>query len=168
MSRAVCPGSFDPVTHGHLDVIGRTGRLFDEVVVAVGNNVSKNALFTPQERVDMLTEACSGWPNVTVALFDGLLVDFCATHDINVIVKGLRLVSDFDYELQMAQMNRELTGVDTVFMPTAPRWSYVSSTLIREIAGLGGDVTAFLPGPIADRTLRRVADRKGGNHPDAA
>jgi pantetheine-phosphate adenylyltransferase len=161
MSRAVCPGSFDPVTHGHLDVIERTGRLFDEVVVAVGNNIAKYALFSPQERVDMLTEACAAWRNVTVTLFDGLLVDFCATHDINVVVKGLRFASDFDYELQMAQMNRELTGVDTVFMPTAPRWSYVSSTLIREIAGLGGDVAAFLPAPIAERTMRRAADHQG-------
>jgi pantetheine-phosphate adenylyltransferase len=165
MSRAVCPGSFDPVTHGHLDVIERTGRLFEEVVVAVGNNISKNALFTPQERVDMLTEACADWTNVRVALFDGLLVDFCGVHGIGVIVKGLRFASDFDYELQMAQMNRELTGVDTVFMPTAPRWSYVSSTLIREIAGLGGDVSAFLPPPIAERTLRRVADRQGRKSP---
>jgi pantetheine-phosphate adenylyltransferase len=165
MSRAVCPGSFDPVTHGHLDVIERTGRLFDDVIVAVGNNIAKNALFSPQERVDMLTDACSGWNNVTVALFDGLLVNFCAAHGVNVIVKGLRLVSDFDYELQMSQMNRELSGVDTVFMPTAPRWSYVSSTLIREIAGLGGDVAAFLPQPIAERTLRRVSDRKGRKSP---
>jgi pantetheine-phosphate adenylyltransferase len=165
MSRAVCPGSFDPVTHGHLDVIQRTGRLFDEVIVAVGNNVSKDALFSPQERVEMLTEACSSWANVTVALFDGLLVDFCAEHGIDVVVKGLRFASDFDYELQMAQMNRELSGVDTVFMPTAPRWSYVSSTLIREIAGLGGDVSAFLPAPIAEHTLRRVANRGGTKSP---
>jgi pantetheine-phosphate adenylyltransferase len=165
MSRAVCPGSFDPVTHGHLDVIERAGRLFDEVVVAVGNNVAKNALFTPEERADMLREACSGWRNVTVTLFGGLLVDFCAQRDINVIVKGLRFASDFDYELQMAQMNRELSAVDTVFMPTAPRWSYVSSTLIREIAGLGGDVAAFLPAPIAERTLRRIADRGGRKSP---
>ncbi len=165
MSRAVCPGSFDPVTHGHLDVIERTGRLFDEVVVAVGNNISKNALFAPEERVEMLNEACAAWMNVSVALFDGLLVDFCAAYGINAIVKGLRLVSDFDYELQMAQMNRELSGVDTVFMPTAPRWSYVSSTLIREIAGLGGDVTAFLPAPIAERTHRRVAERRGRKSP---
>ena len=165
MSRAVCPGSFDPVTSGHLDVIQRTARLFDEVIVAVGTNVAKNALFTPQERVDMLTEACSGWANVTVVLFDGLLVDFCAARGINAIVKGLRFASDFDYELQMAQMNHELSGVDTVFIPTAPQWSYVSSTLIREIAGLGGDVSAFLPAPIAERTLRRVADREGRKSP---
>jgi pantetheine-phosphate adenylyltransferase len=165
MSRAVCPGSFDPATHGHLDVIERTGRLFGEVVVAVGNNAAKNALFTPQERVDMLAEACAQWPNVTVAIFDGLLVDFCTAHHIGAIVKGLRFVSDFDFELQMAQMNRELSGVDTIFMPTAAQWAYVSSTLIREIAGLGGDVAPFLPAVIAERTVRRVAERSRKKSP---
>jgi pantetheine-phosphate adenylyltransferase len=159
VSRAVCPGSFDPATSGHLDVIERTARLFDEVVVAVGNNVAKNALFSPAERVEMLSEACSPWKNVSVALFEGLLVEFCTVHHIDAIVKGLRFVSDFDYELQMAQMNRELTGVDTIFMPTAPQWSYVSSTLVREIAGLGGDVTAFLPPWIAERIRSRVAEQ---------
>ena len=140
-------------------MIERTARLFDEVVVAVGNNVAKNALFSPAERVEMLTEACSPWKNVSVALFEGLLVEFCTVHHIDAIVKGLRFVSDFDYELQMAQMNRELTGVDTIFMPTAPQWSYVSSTLVREIASLGGDVTAFLPPWIAERIRSRVAER---------
>ena len=161
MSRAVCPGSFDPVTHGHLDVIERTSKLFDEVVVAVGHNMAKNALFTPEERVAMLEEVCSRLPNVTVSLFRGLLVDFCTERGIDVIVKGLRLVSDFDYELQMAQMNRQLTGVDTVFMPTAPQWSYVSSSLVREVVGLGGDVDALLPGPIAERTRGHLARREG-------
>jgi pantetheine-phosphate adenylyltransferase len=159
VSRAVCPGSFDPATSGHLDVIERTARLFDEVVVAVGNNVAKNALFSPAERVEMLSEACSPWKNVSVALFEGLLVEFCTVHHIDAIVKGLRFVSDFDYELQMAQMNRELTGVDTIFMPTAPQWSYVSSTLVREIAGLGVGLTAFLPPWIAERIRSRVAER---------
>jgi pantetheine-phosphate adenylyltransferase len=161
MSRAVCPGSFDPVTHGHLDVIERTSRLFDEVVVAVGQNMAKNALFTPDERVEMLQDVCGRLPNVTVSLFRGLLVDFCAERGIDVIVKGLRLVSDFDYELQMAQMNRQLTGVDTVFMPTAPQWSYVSSSLVREVVGLGGNVDALLPGPVAERTRDHLARREG-------
>jgi pantetheine-phosphate adenylyltransferase len=162
MRRAVCPGSFDPVTHGHLDIIERTAHLFDEVVVAVGNNSGKNSLFTPVERVEMLTEACSPWPDVSVSLFDGLLVDFCSTHEIDAIVKGLRFVSDFDYELQMAQMNFELTGVDTVFMPTAPQWSYVSSSLVREVATLGGDVARFLPTSIAERTILRARERRPG------
>ncbi|MBA3529053.1 MAG: pantetheine-phosphate adenylyltransferase [Propionibacteriaceae bacterium] len=156
MRRAACPGSFDPVTHGHLDIIERTARLFDEVVVAVGNNQKKDALFTPAERVEMLTEVCAPWPEVSVSLFDGLLVDFCAEHGIAAIVKGLRFVSDFDYELQMAQMNAGLSGVDTIFMPTAAQWSYVSSSLVREVATLGGDVAQFLPPAIAERTRERA------------
>jgi pantetheine-phosphate adenylyltransferase len=158
MSRAVCPGSFDPVTHGHLDVIGRTSRLVDEVVVAVGKNVAKNALFSPQERVEMLREVTSDQPNVQVMLFEGLLVDFCSEQGAEVISKGLR-TADFDYELQMAQMNRRLSGVDTVFLPTGAEWSYVSSSLIREIASLGGDVSPFVPASIADRITRRLSER---------
>lgn len=157
MSRAVCPGSFDPATSGHLDVIERTARLFDEVVVAVGNNMAKNALFSPAERVDMLTEACSPWKNVTVALFDGLLVDFCTIHRIGVIVKGLRFVSDFDYELQMAQMNRRLTGVDTFFLPSAPEHSYLSSSLVKEVGRLGGDISGFVPPSVHPRLLAHLA-----------
>ncbi len=159
MSRAVCPGSFDPVTCGHLDVIGRAAGLFDEVVVAVGHNSKKNALFAPDERVAMLTDACAEWPGVSVSLFSGLLVDFCAERGINAIAKGLRSASDFDYELKMAQMNARLTGVDTVFLPTDPQWAYVSSSLVREVALLGGDVTPFLPPGIADRILKRVRQR---------
>jgi pantetheine-phosphate adenylyltransferase len=158
MSRAVCPGSFDPVTHGHLDVIGRTARLIDEVVVAVGKNVAKNALFSPQERVEMLQEVTADRSNVQVMLFDGLLVDFCAEQGAGVISKGLR-GADFDYELSMAQMNRRLSGVDTVFLPTAAEWAYVSSSLVREIAGLGGDITPFVPRSVADRISRRLAER---------
>jgi pantetheine-phosphate adenylyltransferase len=161
MTRAVCPGSFDPVTHGHLDVIERTSQMVDYVIVAVGTNVSKNALFTPDERVEMLTEECAHWNNVEVTLFRGLLVDFCAANDIDVISKGLR-ATDFGYELQMAQMNRQLTGVDTLFLPTAPEWAYVSSSLVREVATLGGDVTRFLPPKIAARTMARVASRHAG------
>ena len=154
--RAVCPGSFDPVTCGHLDVIGRTARLAEEVIVAVGMNMAKNGLFRPDERVAMLREACQGWTNVSVMTFDGLLVDFCRAHDAELISKGVR-AADFDYELQMAQMNRRLTGVDTVFLPTAPEWAYVSSSLVREIATLGGDVTPFLPPAVAQQTVARVA-----------
>jgi pantetheine-phosphate adenylyltransferase len=159
MRRAVCPGSFDPVTHGHLDIVERTARLFDEVIVAVGSNMAKNVLFTPDERVDMLTEVCAVWPGVSVSVFDGLLVDFCRSRGADAIVKGLRFVSDFDYELQMAQMNFSLSGVDTVFMPTTPQWAYVSSSLVREVAILGGDIARFLPDVIAERTRVRVAER---------
>ena len=161
MTRAVCPGSFDPVTHGHLDVIERTSRVVDYVVVAVGTNISKNALFAPDERVEMLAEECAPWTNVEVTLFHGLLVDFCKANDIDIISKGLR-GTDFGYELQMAQMNRQLTGVDTLFLPTAPQWAYVSSSLIREVASLGGDVTPFLPEKIAARTMARIASRHAG------
>jgi pantetheine-phosphate adenylyltransferase len=161
MTRAVCPGSFDPVTHGHLDVIQRTARVVNQVVVAVGTNISKNALFTPEERVEMLIEECAEWSNVEVTLFGGLLVDFCAANNIDVISKGLR-ATDFGYELQMAQMNRQLTGVDTVFLPTAPQWAFVSSSLVREVATLGGDVSPFLPAKIAERTMARVASRNAG------
>ena len=159
VTRAVCPGSFDPVTHGHLDVIERTTRVAEQVIVAVGRNMAKNALFSPEERVDMLSAECSRWPSVSVTLFDGLLVDFCTANGVEVISKGLR-GGDFDYELRMAQMNRQLTGVDTVFFPTAPQWAYVSSSLVREVATLGGDVTGFLPPAVAARTAARVSERR--------
>ena len=157
--RVVCPGSFDPVTRGHLDIIERTARMFDEVVVAVGQNMGKNALFTPEERVGMLREVCAGLPGVSVTVFSGLLVEFCRAHGIDAIVKGLRFVSDFDYELQMAQMNHRLTRVDTFFLPTAAQWSYLSSSLVREVALLGGDVAEFLPEGIAERTMARARRR---------
>ena len=159
MSRAACPGSFDPVTVGHLDVIRRAVELYDGVVVAVGSNVSKNALFTPDERVDMLQEACLAWPSVTVTLFSGLLVDFCRANRIDVIVKGLRSGADYDYELAMAQMNRRLSGVDTAFLPTAPDLAYVSSSLVREVASLGGDVSPFVTDQVLHRIAGRLAER---------
>ena len=157
--RVVCPGSFDPVTLGHLDIIERAAGLFGDVVVAVGRNASKSALFTPQERVLMLRQACAAWPGVTVTLFGGLLVDFCREEQIGAIVKGVRSASDYDYELRMAQMNARLTGVDTVLLPTAPQWSFVSSSLVREVALLGGDVSSFLPAEVAARTIERVRSR---------
>lgn len=159
MTRVVCPGSFDPVTLGHLDVIGRASALVDEVVVAVGANVSKRAWFSPAERVAMIEESCAGWTNVRVSLFSGLLVDFCRAEGISAIVKGLRSASDFDYELPMAQMNARLSDVDTVFVASAPAWSFVSSSLVREVAGLGGDVTPFLPPAVADRVRSRAEQR---------
>jgi pantetheine-phosphate adenylyltransferase len=158
MTRAVCPGSFDPVTHGHLDIIRRTAWLADEVIVAVGENVAKNALFTPPERVAMLEEACAEWDNVSVSLFRGLLVQFCAAHDIGLISKGVR-AADFDYELQMAQMNRRLTGVETVLLPTDPRWAFVSSSLVREVAMLGGDVSGFVPPGVAKQISAQLGAR---------
>ena len=159
MTRAVCPGSFDPVTHGHLDVIARTARLADEVIVAVGDNLAKNALFTPPERVAMLQQECAEWPNVSVTLFGGLLVEFCTAEGVDLISKGVR-AADFAYELQMAQMNRRLTGIDTVLLPTDPQWAFVSSSLVREVATLGGDVSGFLPPAVAEQTAARVRSRQ--------
>jgi pantetheine-phosphate adenylyltransferase len=156
--RAVCPGSFDPVTHGHLDIIERTAGIASEVIVAVGGNMAKNALFTPEERVEMLEAACADWDNVSVLPFRGLLVDFCAAHNVTVISKGVR-AADFAYELQMAQMNRRLTGVETILLPTNPQWAFISSSLVREVATLGGDVSGFLPAAVATQTAARVSAR---------
>jgi pantetheine-phosphate adenylyltransferase len=160
--RAVCPGSFDPVTNGHLDIVARASRLFDEVVVAVGVNKSKNRLFTPDERIDMLRTACEPYDNVTVAGFTGLLTDFCRERAISTIVKGLRAVSDFDYELQMAQMNASLAEVETVFVPTSPEYSFLASSLVKEVAMFGGDVSGLLPGFVHEQLVRRLAERDQG------
>jgi pantetheine-phosphate adenylyltransferase len=154
--RAVCPGSFDPVTNGHLDIVARASKLFDEVVVAVLINKKKQSLFTVEERIELLQEVTAAYPNVVVGSFHGLLVDFCQERQIQAIVKGLRAVSDFDYELQMAQMNYQLSGVDTVFVSTNPLYSYLSSSLVKEVATYGGDVSNLLPGVVYDRLLERV------------
>jgi pantetheine-phosphate adenylyltransferase len=151
----VCPGSFDPVTNGHLDIIGRAAAIYDEVVVAVLVNDTKRGLFDIPERIALLREVVAQWPNVLVDSFHGLLVDFCETHSIPVIVKGLRAVSDFDYELQMAQMNHRLAGVETLFMTTNPLYSFLSSSLVKEVAKYGGDVSALVP----DAVVRRLAER---------
>jgi pantetheine-phosphate adenylyltransferase len=161
MSRAVFPGSFDPPTNGHLDIITRAAAAFDEVIVAAGVNQSKQRLFAVEERVEMLTEladavSASTGSTVRVGTFDGLLVDYCRSVGAETIVKGLRS-GDFDYELQMAQMNRKLTGVDTLFLLTAPENGYISSSLVKEIAKLGGEVSAFLPPAVHARLLAKLA-----------
>jgi len=161
MRRAVCPGSFDPVTNGHLDIIGRASRLFDDVIVGVLVNQSKAGLFAIDERISMLREVTASYRNVRVESFRGLLVDFCRAQDAAVVVKGLRAVSDFDYELQMAQMNIGLAGVETLFMPTNPLYSFLSSSLVKEVAKWGGDVSAHLPDLVADLLARRVAPEPG-------
>ena len=155
MRRAVCPGSFDPVTNGHVDVINRAAALYDELVVAVLVNPGKAGLFPVDERMELLREAVAGLPNVTVDSFQGLLVDYCRAHDIPVIVKGLRAVADFEYELQMAQMNRELAGVETLFVPTAPQVGHLSSSLVKQIALFGGDVSSLVPKAVLERLLAK-------------
>jgi pantetheine-phosphate adenylyltransferase len=145
MRRAVCPGSFDPVTNGHLDIIVRSARLFDEVIVGVLSNSEKAGMFTVEERIAMLREATVGVPNIRVEGFAGLLVDFCREQGADVLVRGLRAVSDFDYELKMAQMNVGLSGVETLFMPTNPLYSFIASSLVKQVAKLGGDVSLYVP-----------------------
>ncbi len=160
MRRAVCPGSFDPVTNGHIDIVSRASMLFDEVIVAVGVNKSKNRLFTADERLDMLAEACRPFPNVKVDGFTGLLTTFCQERDVHAIVKGLRAVSDYEYELQMAQMNSQLAEIETVFIPTSPEYSFLASSLVKEVAMFGGDVSGLVPDFVRERLVARLAERR--------
>ena len=158
MRRVVCPGSFDPVTNGHLDIISRAAGLYDEVIVAVLINITKHSLFSVDERVDMLTEVTKGYGNVRIERFHGLLVDFCAANGITAVVKGLRAVSDFEYEMQMAQMNYRMAKVETLFMTTNPLYSFLSSSLVKEIARYGGDVGGLVPDAVLARMRARMAE----------
>ena len=153
---AVCPGSFDPITYGHLDIIERASSLYDEVVVAVMINHSKKSLFTVEERIALIEDVCRKFPNVRVDSWHGLLVDFCKKNEIPAIVKGLRAVSDFEYELQMSQLNHQLAGFETVFISTSPQYSYLSSSLVKEIATYGGDVSAYVPSSVLTQLLKKV------------
>ncbi len=156
MATALCPGSFDPVTLGHLDIIERSAKLFDHVIVAVIRNPQKSSsLFTIEERHELLASVTSHLPNVSLDTFSGLLVDFAKDRGATAIVKGLRAISDFDYELQMAQMNQRLSGIDTLFISTSPQHSFLSSSLVKEVARFGGDVTGMVPPAIADRLVAR-------------
>ncbi|HVM11924.1 MAG TPA: pantetheine-phosphate adenylyltransferase [Actinomycetota bacterium] len=153
---ALCPGTFDPVTNGHLDIVERAAKLFDRVVVAVIENPSKEPLFSVEERVTMLKEAVAPIAGVEVDSFTGLLVEYARRKGTRIVVKGIRAVSDFDYELQMAQMNRELAGLETCFVPTNPNWSYLSSSLVKEVARYGGDVTPLVPEHVRARIEERL------------
>ena len=160
---AVYPGTFDPITYGHLDIIERGKRLFDRVVVAILENAEKQPLFTVEERVELIREATAGSPHVTVDTFSGLLVDYVRRSGAHVIVRGLRAISDFEYEFQMALMNRRLdAGVETVFMMPAEAYSYVSSRLVKEVAFLGGDVSGLVPPAVAKAVAARAATRAPG------
>jgi pantetheine-phosphate adenylyltransferase len=159
MKRAVCPGSFDPITFGHLDIIERASEQFDEVIVAVLANRTKASLFTVEERMEMIRKTTSKFKNVKVDSWHGLLVDYCKTNSIQAIVKGLRAVTDFDYELQMAQVNLQGSGVETMFMATAPAHSFLSSSIVKELAHFGGDVSSMVPGIVNDALKVRVAGK---------
>ncbi|MEX0663812.1 MAG: pantetheine-phosphate adenylyltransferase [Acidimicrobiia bacterium] len=165
MATALCPGSFDPVTNGHLDIIERTARHFDTVIVAVIRNPQKSqSLFTLEERQEMLHEVTAHLSNIKIEFFKGLLVEFAKDHGASAIVKGLRAISDFDYELQMAQMNQSLSGIDTFFISTSPQYSFLSSSLVREVAKFGGDVSSMVPAVVA----KRLDARFGGPSRDKA
>lgn len=159
MKRVVCPGSFDPITFGHLDIVERASSIFDEVVIAVMVNKTKQTLFTVEERIEMTKEVTSKFPNVKVDSWSGLLVDYCKKNDISIIVKGLRAVTDFDYELQMSQINLQLQGVETLFISTAPAHSFLSSSLVKEIASHGGDVSSYIPAVLLERLKNRLAGK---------
>lgn len=161
MVKACCPGSFDPVTNGHIDVFTRAAALFPDVTVAVLINKKKSSLFAVEERMEMLREVCAPYPNITIDAFHGLLVDYCREREIAVVVKGLRAVTDFDYELQMAQMNHRLSGVETLFLATNPEYGYLSSSLVKEVATYGGDVTGLLPDPVLHRVREKITARGG-------
>ena len=161
MATALCPGSFDPVTLGHLDIIERTARHFDDVIVAVIRNPQKSqSVFTLEERQQMLAEVTAHLSNIRIEFFKGLLVDFAKEHGAEAIVKGLRAVSDFDYELQMAQMNQRLSGIDTFFLSTSPQHSFLSSSLVKEVARYGGDVSAMVPKHVNDRLVEMFGKGK--------
>lgn len=159
MKRVVCPGSFDPITFGHLDIIERASHLFDEVVIAVLVNHTKQTLFTVDERIDMIKEVTSKYPNVKVDSWSGLLVDYCKANNIGAIIKGLRAVTDFDYELQMSQINFQLQNIETLFMSTAPSHSFISSSLVKEVASYDGDVSSYLPATTLTRLKARLAEK---------
>jgi pantetheine-phosphate adenylyltransferase len=157
---ALCPGSFDPPTNGHIDVIERTARMFDRVLVAVIANPSKEPLFSLDERTAMLAESLTGVTNCEVGAFDGLLVDFARSHGVDAVVKGLRAVSDFEYELQMAQMNATLApGLETLFVTATPAWAFLSSSLVKEVALHGGGIDGFVPAVVAEGLKRKLTRR---------
>jgi len=159
-TRAIFPGSFDPITYGHLDVIHRGIKLFDELIVAVGRSPIKNPLFTPEERVEMINELVEDMPSVKVESFDGLTVEYAKEKKADVILRGLRSLTDVQYEFKLAMTNRSVAGIETVFVMTSEEYGFTSSTLTREIAAMGGDVSRLVPKPICDRLNKRIEKLK--------
>ncbi|MBC7327459.1 pantetheine-phosphate adenylyltransferase [bacterium] len=161
MIKAIYPGTFDPPTNGHLDLIERSSRLFDYVIVAIGEQSTKKPLFSIQERLDMLRELCAPFPNVEVDHFSGLLVHYAREKGVTIIIRGLRAVSDFEYEMQMALMNRKLApDIETVFLMTSAKWSFLSSSLVKEVALLGGCVKQLVP-PLVEKYLKEKRKNEG-------
>jgi pantetheine-phosphate adenylyltransferase len=154
--RAIFPGSFDPITNGHLDVINRGVKLFDELIIAVGRSPIKNPLFTPEERVEIISELVADMPGVSVESFDGLTVEYAAKKKADVILRGLRSLTDVQYEFQLAMTNRAVAGIETVFVMTGEQYGFTSSTLIREIASLGGDLSNLIPENVQNRLKKRL------------
>ena len=162
MRSAVCPGSFDPVTNGHLDVFARASEMADQVTVAVLVNRTKQSMFSLDERVTFIEASVAHLPNVAVDVFEGLLVDWCRAHDVQHVIKGLRAISDFDYELQMAQLNFRLAGVETAFVSTNPQYSYLSSSIVKEVSQHGGDVTGLVPEIVREALTARYRTASEG------
>jgi pantetheine-phosphate adenylyltransferase len=158
--RAIFPGSFDPITNGHLDVVKRGIRLFDELIIAVGRSPIKNQLFTPEERVEMIAELIDGMPGVAVESFDGLMVEFAARKKADVVLRGLRSLTDVQYEFQLAMTNRAVAGIETIFIMTSEQYGFTSSTLIREVASLGGDLSNLIPASVHRRLEGRFSRLK--------
>jgi pantetheine-phosphate adenylyltransferase len=158
---ALCPGTFDPVTNGHLDIIERAAERFDAVIVGVLDNPAKQPLFGVDERVQMLKDVTADLGNVEVDPFSGLLVEYATRQGVGVVVKGLRAVTDFEFEIQMAQMNHQLTGLETLFMPTSPSWSFLSSSLVKEVARFGGDVSGLVPKIVNERLTEALSGGRG-------
>lgn len=155
-TRAIFPGSFDPITNGHLDVIERGRKLFDELIIAVGRSPIKNSLFTPEERVEMIKELLADTPRVEVESFDGLMVEYARKKNADVILRGMRSLTDVNYEFKLAMTNRSVAGIETVFVMTSAEYGFISSTLIREVASLGGDVSHMVPKKVCDRLQQRL------------
>ncbi len=165
MLRAIYPGSFDPVTYGHLDIIMRSSEIADELIVGVLNNNAKSPLFSVEERVKMLKEVTKNMPKVTVVSFEGLLVDFARKMNAGAVVRGLRAITDFEYEFQLAQTNRKLeAGVETLFLTTSLEYSYLSSTTVKEIASFGGDISQFVPAYVESKIQEKIKKKESVNN----